>query len=338
MSLSIAIAVFAGATLIIAIGGTRLARAGDQLADLTGLGEAMVGALLLGIATSLPGIITTVYAAYTNHPQLAISNGIGGIAAQTFFLAIADIVYRRTNLEHAAASFANLMQGVLLLGLLGIVLLGMAGPQVSLFHLHPFSLVMIAAYLAGSRLVSKASRDPMWSPEITQDTVEDQPDEEYLKQLSLPKVATQFVLLAAVVAGAGYAVAEAGIAMADKSGLSEGLVGSLFTAVSSSLPELIVSIAAVRQGALTLAVGNIIGGNTFDVLFVALGDLAYLDGSILHAISDEQLFTMALTITMTSVLLLGLLHREKQGFGNIGWESMGLMLLYLLGNVFVYLG
>jgi len=337
MSLSLATLLFVVATVVIAVAGTRLARAGDQLADLTGLGEAVVGALLLGITTSLPGIITTVYAAWTQHPELAVSNAVGGIAAQTFFLAIADIVYRRTNLEHAAASFANLMQGVLLVGLLALVLVGTSGPPLSLFHLHPFSLLMIFGYLAGSRLISKASRRPMWNPEITQDTVEDAPNYENQANFTLRGVAVRFTFLALLVAGAGYALAEAGIVIAEQSGLSEGMVGSLFTAISSSLPELIVSVAAVRQGALTLAVGNIIGGNTFDVIFVSLADIAYLEGSIFHAITHEQIFTIALTVLMTAVLLLGLLHREKRGIANIGWESLLMILLYLGGNAFIYL-
>lgn len=337
MSLSLAILLLALASVVVTVAGTRLTQVGDQLADLTGLGEAVVGALLLGITTSLPGIITTVYAAWTQHPELAVSNAIGGIAAQTFFLAIADIVYRRTNLEHAAASFANLMQGVLLMGLLAMILVGSSGPDLSFFHIHPLSLLMIFAYLAGSRLISQASRNPMWSPKITQDTVEDIPDDKDQTNLTLRGVAVRFALLALLVAGAGYTLAKAGIAIAEQSGLSEGMVGSLFTAISSSLPELVVSVAAVRRGALTLAVGNIIGGNTFDVIFVSLADISYFEGSIFHAITDEQVFAVALTLLMAAVLLLGLLHREKRGFGNIGWESLSLILLYLGGNAFIYL-
>ena len=77
------------------------------LADETGLGEAIFGAVLLGSATSIAGITTSVTAAVNALPSLAISNAIGGIAAQTVFLAVADITYRPANLEHAAASAAR---------------------------------------------------------------------------------------------------------------------------------------------------------------------------------------------------------------------------------------
>ena len=90
------------------------------------------------------------------------------------------------------------------------------------------------------------------------------------------------------------------------------MIGGLFTAVATSLPELVTSVAAVRQGALTLAVGGVIGGNAFDVLFVAFSDVAYRGGSIYHAITSQQIFVIALTLLLTGILLLGLLRRKKE--------------------------
>src|SRR6056297_3355830 len=164
MELSLAIILFVISTIVIATVGTLLTRTADQLADLTGLGEALFGAIFLGGTTSLPGIVTSVVAAYNGHPELAVSNAIGGIAAQTLFLSIADITYRKTNLEHAAASFTNLMQGVLLISLLAIVIIGMSGPELSVLRVHPLSLLVIAGYIVGSKMISKAKDRPMWSP------------------------------------------------------------------------------------------------------------------------------------------------------------------------------
>ena len=107
--------------------------------------------------------------------------------------------------------------------------------------------------------------------------------------------------------------------------------GGLFTAVSTSLPELVDTVAAVRQGALTLAVGGIIGGNCFDLLLLAFSDIAFRSGSIYAVISDRQVFVISLTILMTGILLLGLLQREKYGFANIGFESVLILLLYIGG-------
>src|SRR6056297_1044106 len=148
MDLLTAIILFVISAVVVAVVGTYLTKTADQLADLTGLGEAVFGAVFLGGVTSLPGIVTSVVAAYNGHPELAVSNAIGGIAAQTLFLSIADITYRKTNLEHAAASVTSLMQGVLLVGLLAFVLIGMTGPELLVFHIHPFSILIILFYIA----------------------------------------------------------------------------------------------------------------------------------------------------------------------------------------------
>jgi cation:H+ antiporter len=284
----------------------------------------------------LPGIITSVVSAYEGFPRLAMSNAIGGVAAQTLFLSIADISYPKINLEHAAASFANLMQGVLLIVLFAFVLVGMSSPEFTFWHIHPFSFLLLMFYILGMRLISRAKDYPMWNPKETKETVQDVPDDKNIKHLNKKKVTAKFLFLALMVSAAGFTVAKTGIQIAEHTGLSESFVGSMLTAVATSLPELIVSIASIKQRALTLAVSNIIGGNSFDVLFVAFSDFAYLDGSIYHAATNEQLFTIALTMLMTGILLLGLLHREKKGIAQIGWESFLVILIYLLGNAYLF--
>ncbi|HKK69504.1 MAG TPA: hypothetical protein VJ946_14870, partial [Bacteroidales bacterium] len=253
MELSRAILLLILAAIVIGIAGTRLAREADRLADITGLGEALFGAIFLGGITSLPGIITSIIAASSGHPELAVTNAIGGIAAQTFFLSIADISYAKVNLEHAAASFANLMQGVLLLALLAFILVGMSGPDTTVLSVHPASYLLIILYLFGNRLINKAKTSPMWVPKMTRQTVNDIPDQENLKSAHPGRIYLRFTILAVLVTIAGYTVARSGIAIANQTELSEGFVGMAFTAIATSLPELIVSISAVRQKALTLA-------------------------------------------------------------------------------------
>jgi len=323
--------------MVIAVVGVRLTRVADQLADKTGLGEAMTGALFLGGITSLPGIVTSVTAAATDHPELAISNALGGITAQTAFLALADIVYTKANLEHAAASVANLSQGTLLVSLLALPLLAASSPPLSIGGVHPVSVVLPIAYLLGLRLISQARKTPMWAPTRTPETRMDEPVPSPAIRVSFRELWLRLAIFALMIGTAGYVVAQAGVAIAQQTGLSETAVGGLFTAVSTSLPELVTSVAAVRQGALTLAVSDIVGGNSFDVLFMAFADIAYRSGSIYHALTLSQTFVIALTILMTGVLLLGLLRREKHGIGNIGFESVLILMLYLGGLLLLFL-
>jgi cation:H+ antiporter len=92
-------AVFGSSALVIAVAGLRLTICVEQIARVTGLGNLLAGTILIGLVTSPSGLLASVSAAWEGHASLAVSNSLGGIAAQTMFLAIADIAYRDANLE-----------------------------------------------------------------------------------------------------------------------------------------------------------------------------------------------------------------------------------------------
>lgn len=324
------VSVFACCAVVITIAGTRITRVVDQLADRTGIGEAVAGAVFLGGATSLAGSVLSVTAAWKGHPELAVSNALGGIAVQTLFLAIADLCYRRANLEHAAASAPNMLQNALLISLLALILLAPLLPNITLFHIHPVTPVLIGFYWYGIRLVRGARLQPMWFPSLTRETRHDVPHKSSLS-LSTTTLWFRFILLMGALALAGWVLEPAADNIALKTGLSQTAVGVLLTAISTSIPELVTSIAAVRCGALTLAVGGIIGGNVFDALFTAVSDIAYREGSIYHAMPEAALLWVTLTLFMSGIMMMGLIRREEQGIAHIGMESTAIIVLYAIG-------
>lgn len=285
-SLPVAITAFVGSALVITAAGTLLAGVADRLADRTGLGEAITGALLLGAATSLPGMIVSVVGATAGEPSLAVSNSVGGIAVQTAFVVVLDLVYGRANLEHAAASLTNLFNALLMMTLLGITLIGIAAPPVTVWAVHPATVLLFSVYVYGVRVSRRVTAQPMWQPEQTDDTDLDVPDEPEPGE-TLGGLAVRFAALGLVVGVAGWVVGRAGISFMASTGMSGTVVAVLLTSVATSLPELVTGVAAVRRGAPTLAVGGIIGGNTFDTLFIAVSDVAYRDGSI-YAATQQQ--------------------------------------------------
>jgi cation:H+ antiporter len=324
------IALVAAAGVLLYV-GPRLTRVVDALADVTGWGEAMAGAVLLGAATSLPGLVTTVVAAVEGRGTFAVSNALGGIAAQTIFIAIADLGYRKVNLEHAAASMPNLLQSTIVLVLLGLVMVGTVGPDLDLGWVHPVSVLLVITYVYGFRLIRQARTNPMWRPEETAETELDEPDPEAV-DASPRKLWASFAAFAAVVAGTGFVIGQAGMALADATPLSDAVVAVAGTAIITSLPELVTTVAAVRQGAVNLGIADIIGGNSFDVLFVAAADLAFTEGSIYAELDRATVFMAAITIVLTAVFAAGLLHRERRG---IGFEGLVMFVVYGLGIVAV---
>src|SRR6056297_3495290 len=280
------------AAAIVLFTGLRITRLVDKLADRTGIGEALAGAVLLGAATSLSGTIVSITAALEGQASLAFSNGIGGIAAQTAFLAIADITYRRANLEHASAELANLFQSALLMVLLTIPLIAYTAPPVSFWGVHPASVAIFGVYAGGLVAMSRVREAPMWTPVDTAETREDRPDDAESRKHPL-RLLLVFAAMAILLSAAGWTIARTGAAFTTRLGLSATLVGALMTAVVTSIPELVTTIGAVRRGALQLAVGGIIGGNTFDTLFLVVSDIGYRDGSIYHAVQTQDYFWLA---------------------------------------------
>lgn len=327
-SLWLVVAVFAASAACIGVAGWRLSSVADKLADRTGMGEIIAGALFVGAATSLPGAITSVTTALQDAPGLAVGNALGGLTAQTAFIAVADLFYRRANLEHAAASVTGLAQGVLLVALLSIPLLASVHPPVTIWGIHPASLLIPVGYGFGLRLLAQIQDEPMWRPvqtEETRDAVSDPGRGE--DALSDRALWLRFLLYAGVTAVAGYFIGEASIALVDKTPLSESAVGTVFAAVANSLPELVTAVAAVRIGAVSLAVGDVIGGNAFEVMFLCVADVVY-DGSIYEAMADGDRTTGLIAMLMTAVLLLGMLRRVRTGVAHIGFESALVLMLY----------
>lgn len=336
-SLATAVVVSIAAAVVVALAGWRMAKHADALADRTGLGEAVVGAVFLGAATSLPGIVTSAAAALDGYPDLALSNALGGIAAQTLFLCVGDVVYRKANLEHAAASLQNILQATLLLALLLIVLMAAYTPDFVIWKIHPATPTLLIAYLFGLRMIHQARAHPMWQPEATAQTRLDVP-EERSKRMSLTQLWLRFAALAAIVGTAGWLIEHSAVVITNRANIPQTVVGGLLTAIFTSLPELVTTISAVRHGALTLAVGGILGGNAFDTLFAAIADGFYREGSLYHAATGDTLFLLSLTLLLAAVLLMGLVRREKFGIGNIGFESFLVIGLYIGGVALLLFG
>jgi cation:H+ antiporter len=288
----------------------------------------MIGGVLLGASTSLSGTIVSLTAALDGRASLAFSNGIGGIAVQTAFLALADILYRRANLEHASADLTNVFQSALLMLMLVVPLVAFSTPEVTFWSVHPASAVLVVLYAGGIYGTRMLRERPMWRPVVTLQTRHDTPadDAEAAKSPLGPVVV--FLGLMVVMAAAGWTVAHCGAVIVDQLGISATAVGALMTATVTSLPELVTTVAAVRRGALQLAVGGIIGGNTFDTLFLTISDIGYRDGSLYHAVGTPDFFWLAIGLCMTGLLLLGLILRQTRGPAGIGFESTGILLLY----------
>ncbi|MFC4005214.1 sodium:calcium antiporter [Prauserella oleivorans] len=323
-----AVTVFVAAAAVTVLCSVRLAALGDALADRTGWGEALFGAVFFGLATSLSGIVMTGVSAAGDQPELAYGNAVGGIAAQTLAIVVADAAYRRVNLEHAAASPNNLLFGCLLIVLLSTALLASFSPDLTVAGVHPASAVMVVFYIGGLALI-RDRQEPMWRAVRTSETKSDEPEDHGpLSSRGLGTLWGEFVAVAAVIVVGGWAVAQAADSLVSATGLSAGVVGAVFMGIVNALPETVTALAAVRRGAVTLAIAGVVGGNSLDALNLVVGDVAFSGGSLYHAASPDQLFTTTAALLMTAVLLGGLLVRQRKGWWRLGFDGIVLVVIY----------
>src|SRR5690606_22845444 len=134
---------------------------------------------------------------------------------------------------------------------------------------------------------------------------------------SLTRLVGLALTSALITGAAGWLVSSTAGIISARLELSGALMGGILVPGTTSLPELVTTIAWVRRGALVLAVGGIIGGNALDVLFAVASDAAYREGSIYHSIAGTDLMTVVLALVMSAILLFGLLTRERRGPANI---------------------
>ncbi|WP_132061177.1 sodium:calcium antiporter [Halorussus amylolyticus] len=336
------IALFVLGAIVILVTGPRLSRLAEDLADAIGIGQSLGGMILLGASTSLPGVIISFDTALGGQATLSVSNAVGGIAAQTVFIAVADVVMRRGPLSEEVTVSASLMQLAILLFLLTLVLLAMLVPNAfTIFGLHPASFALVIAVFVGFRMIQTSEIEPKWyarrlSGQTTQQDTRSGPERARRDSLLPLTLFGEYLLIAGLIGGAGWLISYSGQGLVAETGTSPILVGMTGMAIASSIPELVTAVSAVRRGAVALAIGDIIGGNVFDTLMIALGDLAYSVAPIYGDVNPEVLFLTGIAILMNSVLMIMLIRRETEDLGtDIGTESYLILAIYISGIIFI---
>jgi cation:H+ antiporter len=153
--------------------------------------------------------------------------------------------------------------------------------------------------------------------------------------LTLRQAIVRFALAALVVVGTGVWLPFVGEDIAALYGWNTSFVGALFIAAATSLPELAVTLSALRLGALDMAIGNLLGSNLFNLLILAVDDVFYWRGPLLSQVSATHAISVMSALTMTGAVVIGLLYRPPgRLFRTVGWISVLLLWFYVL-NAYV---
>lgn len=319
--LAVAVPLFLLATAVVAVVAPRLEAVADQLAARTGLGRSIAGAVLLGASTSLPGIVVTVSATLRGDVALAAANAVGGVVAQTTFLAVADVAYRRGSLTRDALSPRNLSQLAVLFGLLAVPLIAVTGyPEVTVLgRVHPASIALVAGYVVGLWVARRQSASVGGGDGASN------PDDAGGQQ-SLRSLWLRYAGHVGAIGVAGYVISTEVGPIASALGLSSVAAGALLTAAATSSPELVTALTAARRGRPQLAVGDIVGGNSFDMLFLAFADLA-LGSSLYASLGSAFSLLIGVAVLLNTLVLLSFVRDRDER--RVSPHSVAMITLYV---------
>ncbi|MGE0622855.1 MAG: sodium:calcium antiporter [Pseudomonadales bacterium] len=333
------VGVFVVAAVTVWRSGVGLASYSDLIATRTGIGRVFAGVVLLGVATSLPELATTVSAASAGAARLAGSNLLGGVAMQVALLSVVDVFADRNRpLTVFTPNSALLLSGVFLMMAVAMTSVAIIVPAVVVGGASLWSWGLAALYVLSLVSVRRCERSPGWEP-VGEVAAPPKESEEHRQQLERRNAGMgAWALGARFAAGAmgvivgGYFVATSGDALADQTGVGESVVGAVLVAITTSLPELSTTISAARMGAYALAVGNILGTNTLELALFLPADLAYR-GNVFLPLAEKELFLAQLGIVVTAVYLWGVIERRNRTIGPMGTDSVIVLVVYLTGMV-----
>lgn len=317
---------FGACAALIAAAGSQLCRYGDAIADKTGLSGNWVGLVLLATVTSLPELATGLSAvALADAPDIAVGNVLGSCMVNLTTLAVLDMLQRGGSI-YLRASPSHLLSagfGGALIGLtLASLLLGENIERYRLGHVGWYAPLIALLYVAAVRAVFLRERgDPKGAQEAARQRFPD---------LTLGQVVWRYALAAVVVVGAGIWLPFIAARLAAVMDWHGTLVGTLFVALTTTLPELVVSISALRIGALDMAIANVLGSNLFNILILAIDDLFYFKGPILARVAPFHALSALSAVLMTALVIAAIRQRPQvRPFVRAGWASPGIVIIYL---------
>ncbi|QIG78877.1 sodium:calcium antiporter [Stakelama tenebrarum] len=321
---------FLACAAVIMMAGPVLTRQADAIANASGLSRSWVGLILLATATSLPELLTGLSSVtLADAPNIAVGDVLGSCIFNLLLIAVLDLLSRDQSL------FGTIDRSHILTATLGLILIGTVGALLivargaldfRIAHVSIYSPFLVILYFVAVRA---SFRHQGHAGGVVS---EPQPD------ARLGPAILRYAGAALVICLAGALLPFIGVALAEAMGWKTSFVGTLFVAAATSLPELVVMLAALRLRAVDMATANLLGSNLFDVLILAIDDFAYTRGALLADASPAHAGSAFAATIMSGIVIIGILDQPRaRFFGVIGWISILLVAVYVLSAYSIFL-
>jgi cation:H+ antiporter len=322
--------------LLIFWSGSLLSKYGDVIAEKTGLGRAWIGAILIAGVTSLPELASGVSAvAWLDVPNLAAGAALGSCLFNLALIAMIDLAYQPGRVL-AKAQEVHILSGGLGVLMLGIVAIGvLIGPVLNGFGIlgvSILSIIILVLYVLGGKMIASLEK------ERAGEVLEKEAVEGGYARISTQKAILVFSLSGVAVVLLGIWLASIGDRLAATTGLSRSFIGNLFLALTTSLPEIAASLAAIRLGAIDLAIGNVLGSNLFNITLFFVYDLADGSNNFWASLTTANAFAAVMTIMMTGVVIISLMYRASPKTPyRISWDGVAIAAMYVGSIALLYI-
>jgi cation:H+ antiporter len=321
--------------LLIIWAGSLLSKYGDIIAEKSGLGRVWLGAILIAGITSLPELASGVSAVvWLNAPNLAAGAVLGSCLFNLALIALMDLVYQPGRIL-ARAQDVHILSGGLGILMLGFVAMGvLIGPAlngVGAVGISLLSAILIFLYILGGKMIAGLEKERLG------EVLEKSARESNYAHIPLRKAYAVFVISAISVIALGIWLSFIGDRLSASTGLSRSFVGNLFLAASTSLPEIAASLAAIRLGAIDLAIGNVLGSNLFNIALFFVYDLADGRKNFWASLNNANGFAAVMAMMMTGVVIVSLMYRASPKTPKrISWDGFALAAMYLGSLAILY--
>ena len=319
--------------LVIFFTGKNLVKYGDILAEKLNIGRNIIGLIFIASITSLPELITGLSATvYVQSPDLLAGEIFGSCMANLFLLAILDAFVRDQPLT------TKVHYGFTLSSSFGIVLITFAGASLILDDIIPSigwvsvsSFVIIFVYIIALKLTTD------YEKRLIAAAAKEVAEELKYEKIKLREVILKYSINSVFIIIAATFLPDVGYKITETFGLTQTFFGSLFIAITTSLPELAVSIAAVKLDLVQIAVANLLGSNIFNIFIFPITDMFYTKGSIYADMSSVNLLPASFSVLMTGIVIIGLIYKAEKKFFRLAHESIALILIYIIGIYLIYI-
>ncbi len=315
-------------SIVILYAGKKLSYYGDLISEIVGLDKGWIGLVLMASVTSLPEVIVGISAvSYVGSADLAVGNVLGSCACNLALLSIIDFY-----LPQNRPIFGEATQSHILSTTLGMILITLAGLGIFLkkeWQILPeiglISLSFMVIYLLSVRIIYE------YNKKQNQDT-----ENPKLQNFpSLKKVISLYFVFAVVIVIAAIFLPDFADQIAEQANLGKTFVGTLFLAVSTNLPEIAVSIAAVKMGIVDMAIGNLLGSNIFNIFILFIIDFLY-KGPLLLDVSSNHLISVFFSIIMGCIVVISLMFQPHQKRFILGLDTFLIFVLYVFNLFLLY--